>query len=313
MHRRTFLKNAALALPTTSCLSYFNALTAIDGQKVKITDVKCIRTKINFRVSPLVKIETDAGIVGTGECHHDENGLGAKDVVLNVCKPILMGQDPLDLEYLVFKMSTRTSYYGGNHGVATHAITGVEIALWDIIGKITGQPVHKILGGGSHVDQVRAYVSSGPKNLLDKNSCTDFTNQMKDLGWTAAKVNILRDQHWNELDNRRISNVEVDRNAEGYANLREAVGWDFDIAVHCHWEFDFDSALRLARAVAPIRPWWMEDPLPIGYNEQWVKLTEQSPVPILCGENLYGRQDFRPFIVNQGVNMIEIDVAMAGG
>jgi L-alanine-DL-glutamate epimerase-like enolase superfamily enzyme len=132
-------------------------------------------------------------------------------------------------------------------------------------------------------------------------------------GWTAAKVGIKRDQDWRKLDNRRISNRELDRNAEGYGNLREAVGWDFDIAVHCHWEFDFDSALRLARAVAPIRPWWMEDPLPIAYNEQWVKLTEQSPVPILCGENLYGRADFRPFIVNQGVNMIEIDVSMAGG
>ncbi len=313
MHRRKFLKNMALAVPTATCLPYFDLLAAIDRQKVKITDVKCIRTKNNFRVSPIVKIETDAGIVGIGECHHDENGFGAKDVVLNVCKPILLGQDPLDLEYLVFKMSTRTSYYGGNHGVATHAITGVEIALWDIIGKITGQPVHKILGGGSHVDQVRAYVSTGPKDMLNKDSCAEFAEKMKAGGWTAAKVGIIRDQPWNALDNRRISNVEVDKNEKGYANLREAVGWDFDIAVHCHWEFDFDSALRLARAVAPIRPWWMEDPLPIAYNEQWVKLTEQSPTPILCGENLYGRDDFRPFIVNQGVNAIEIDVAMAGG
>nr|WKN37809.1 mandelate racemase/muconate lactonizing enzyme family protein [Tunicatimonas sp. TK19036] len=313
MQRREFLKNMALAVPAASCMPYFNLLAASDRKKVKITDVKCIRTKLNFRVSPLVKIETDAGIVGIGECHHDENGLGAKDIVLNVCKPILMGQDPLDLEYLVFKMSTRTSYYGGNHGVATHAITGVEFALWDIIGKITGQPVHKILGGGSHVDQVRAYASTGPKDLMSKDSCAEFAEKMHGMGWTAAKVNILRDQAWNELDNRRLSNREVDRNAEGYANLREAVGLDFDIAVHCHWEFDFDSALRLARAVAPIRPWWMEDPLPIAYNEQWVKLTEQSPVPILCGENLYGRDDFRPFIVNQGVNVIEIDVSMAGG
>jgi L-alanine-DL-glutamate epimerase-like enolase superfamily enzyme len=136
---------------------------------------------------------------------------------------------------------------------------------------------------------------------------------MKAGGWTAAKVGIIRDQPWNALDNRRISNVEVDKNEKGYANLREAMGWEFDIAVHCHWEFDFDSALRLARAVAPIRPWWMEDPLPIAYNEQWVKLTEQSPTPILTGENLYGRDDFRPFIVNQGVNAIEIDVSMAGG
>ncbi len=313
MNRRRFLRDIAFALPAASCMPYLSSLAASETKRVKITDVKCIRTKIRSRISPLIKIETDAGIVGIGECHHDENGHGAKDVALNVCKPILMGQDPLDLERLVFKMNTRTSYYGGNHGVTQHAITGVEMALWDLIGKITNQPVHKILGGGSHVQQVRAYVSSGPKDLLDKESCVRYAETMRNAGWTAAKVGILRDQRWNALDNRRLSNLEVDRNADGFANLRQAMGLGFDIAVHCHWEFDFDSALRLAQAVAPIRPWWLEDPLPIAYNEQWVKLTEKSPVPILCGENLYGRDDFRPFIVNQGVNMIEIDVSMAGG
>ncbi len=313
MKRRDFIKDVALgASYLSTCPALFHLLGSEAG-RVKITDVKCVRVKIGFRVSPLVKIETDQGLIGIGECHHDENGFGAKDVVLNVCKPILLDQDPFDLERLVFKMSTRTSYYGGNHGMASHAITGVEMALWDLIGKISGQPVRKILGGGSHVDQVRAYVSSGPKDLLDPESCTTFAERMAEGGWTAAKVNIVRDQHWASLDNRRLSNLEVDRNAEGFANLRQAVGLDFEIAVHCHWEFDFDSALRLAQAVAPMRPWWLEDPLPIGYNEQWVKLTEKSPVPILCGENLYGRQDFRPFIVHQGLNMIEIDVSMAGG
>lgn len=313
MDRRRFLRDLALTLPAASCMPYFNSLVAAESTRVKITNVKCVRTKIGFRVSPLVKIETDAGLVGIGECHHDENSLGAKDVVLNVCKPILLDQDPLDLERLVFKMSTLSSFYGGNHGIPTHAITGVEIALWDLIGKITNQPVHKILGGGSHVKQVRAYASASPKNMLSKESCAEFAEDMKRLGWTAAKVGILRDQDWKTLNNRRLSNVEVDRNAEGYGNLRAAMGLGFDIAVHCHWEFDFDSALRLANAVAPIRPWWLEDPLPIAFNEQWVRLTEKSPVPILCGENLYGRADFRPFIVNQGVNMIEIDVSMAGG
>lgn len=313
MDRRTFLRQLACAIPTAAVLPRFSALAAEVARSVKITDVKCVRTLINFRVSPLVKIETDAGIVGIGECHHDENGLGAKDIVLNVCKPILQGQDPFDLERLVFKMATRTSYYGGNHGVATHAITGVECALWDIIGKVTGQPVHKILGGGSHVDQVRAYVSSGPRNKLNKDDCVEFAERMKRGGWTAAKVGISRDQNWSRLNNRRISNRELDENAQGYSNLREAVGRDFDIAVHCHWEFDFDSALRLAKAVAPIRPFWMEDPMPIEFNEQWVRLTAQSPVPILCGENLYGRADFRPFIEKAGLHMIEIDVSMAGG
>ena len=313
MDRRTFLRQLACAIPTAAVLPRFSALAAEVARSVKITDVKCVRTLINFRVSPLVKIETDAGIVGIGECHHDENGLGAKDIVLNVCKPILQGQDPFDLERLVFKMATRTSYYGGNHGVATHAITGVECALWDIIGKVTGQPVHKILGGGSHVDQVRAYVSSGPRNKLNKDDCVEFAERMKRGGWTAAKVGISRDQNWSRLNNRRISNRELDENAQGYSNLREAVGRDLDIAVHCHWEFDFDSALRLAKAVAPIRPFWMEDPMPIEFNEQWVRLTAQSPVPILCGENLYGRADFRPFIEKAGLHMIEIDVSMAGG
>lgn len=95
--------------------------------------------------------------------------------------------------------------------------------------------------------------------------------------------------------------------------MRDAVGPDFEVVVHTHWELDFDSALRLANAVAPMKPWWLEDPLPFAYNEQWVKLTERSPVPILTGENLYTRDDFRPFIVNGAVNKIEIDVSMTGG
>ena len=313
MKRRNFIRNMAITAPVLAFLPSFDIFANPMKGKVKITDVQCVRTKIGMRVSPLVKITTDAGLVGIGECHHDENGFGAKDIVQSVCKPILMGQDPLDLAYLVFKMSTRTSYYGGNHGIATHAITGVEMAMWDLIGKITEQPVRKILGGGSQVNEVRAYASSRPRNMMDMDSCKEFATLMKSQGWTACKSDIDRDQSWNRLDNRRISNIGVDKIVKGFSNMREALGPEFDIAVHCHWELDFDSALRLANAIAPIRPIWMEDPLPIAYNEQWVKLTEKSPVPILTGENLYTRDDFRPFIVNQGVNMIEIDVSMAGG
>ena len=313
MNRRKFIRNAAITVPLLAFTPYLDLFANPLKGRVKITDVQCVRARIGMRVSPLVKITTDAGLIGIGECHHDENGLGAKDIVLNVCKPILMGKDPLDLDYLVFKMSTRTSYYGGNHGIATHAITGVEMALWDLIGKITEQPVRKILGGGSHVNEVRAYASSRPRNMLDMDSCKEFAALMLGQGWTACKSDIDRDQSWNRLDNRRLSNTEVDKIAKGFFNMREALGPEFDIAVHCHWEFDFDSALRVANAVAPMRPIWLEDPLPVAYNEQWVKLTEKSPVPILTGENLYTRDDFRPFIVNQGVNMIEIDVSMAGG
>jgi L-alanine-DL-glutamate epimerase-like enolase superfamily enzyme len=304
-----------MATPVLAFAPYFDLTGNPLARKVKITDVKCVLTKIGFRVSPLVKITTDAGLVGIGECHHDENGYGAKDIIHNVCKPILMGQDPLDLEYLVFKMSTRTSYYGGNHGVATHAVyRSGSLRCGILSARSQSKPVHKILGGGRHVSEVRAYASAGPKDMLDKASCAEFAALMKGQGWTACKTNILRDQEWNKLDNRRLSNLEADRNAQGFANMREALG---DGVRHRGalptGSLIFDSALRLANAVAPIRPFWMEDPLPIAYNEQWVKLTEKSPVPVLTGENLYTRDDFRPFIVNQGVNLIEIDVSMSGG
>ncbi|MBM3764949.1 MAG: twin-arginine translocation signal domain-containing protein, partial [Acidobacteria bacterium] len=248
MNRRKFLKHAAAGASAAAFAPYLNLMAGPSAGKVKITDVQCILTRIGFRVSPLVKISTNVGLVGIGECHHDEKGHGAKDIVLNVCKPILMGQDPMNLEYLVFKMSTRTSYYGGNHGVATHAITGVEFAMWDLIGKINGQPVHRILGGGSHVKEVRAYASTGPRDMSSKESCAEFAERMKRQGWTACKTNFLRDQRWEQLDNRRMSNVQIDRNAKGFGNMRDALGLDFDIAVHCHWELDFDSAYRLAQA-----------------------------------------------------------------
>jgi L-alanine-DL-glutamate epimerase-like enolase superfamily enzyme len=83
--------------------------------------------------------------------------------------------------------------------------------------------------------------------------------------------------------------------------------------VHFHWELDYINALRVARALAEVRPWWIEDPMPPNYTDQWVKLTAASPSPILTGENLYTRRDFLPFITNGAVNIIEIDISMAGG
>ena len=115
---------------------------------------------------PLVKIETDSGVYGIGECHHDVTGLGAKDTVLNAFRQMLIGQDPFDIDKLTTQMMWRVSYLGGNHGVAVHAVTGIEIALWDLTGKLLDMPVRKILAGGAFTDKVRAYWTSQPRNAL---------------------------------------------------------------------------------------------------------------------------------------------------
>jgi len=87
----------ALAGAASVFTPYLDLLASPNVRKVKITNIKCVRTKIGFRPSLLVKVETDAGIIGIGECHHDENSMGGKDIVLNVIKPILVGQYPYDL------------------------------------------------------------------------------------------------------------------------------------------------------------------------------------------------------------------------
>jgi len=298
MYRREFLKTLALTVPAGAAVPYFNRLAAQERGRVKITDVKVMRVRMKNHAMPLVKIETDAGVHGIGECHHDITGLGAKDAVLNAFRGMLIGQDPFDIDKLTTQMMWRVSYLGGNHGIAVHGVTGVEIALWDLTGKLLGMPVRKILSGGAFTDKVRAYWTNRPRNMLDPASCREWVDYIKGSvqKWTAAKVDLRSNRPGGSPLNRRMSNEELDINVQGFTNVREAVGTGFEIAVHCHWEFDFFDALRLARGMEKIRPWWLEDPMPPNYVDTWVKLTAASPVPILCGENLYTRNDFLPFL-----------------
>lgn len=317
MYRRDFLKTLALAAPIGAVLPYFNRLAAQERGKVKITDVKVMRLKMGAggHEMPLVKIETDAGVHGIGECHHDITGLGAKDTVLNAFRQMLIGKDPFDIDKLTTQMMWRVSYLGGYHGAGIHAVTGCEVALWDLTGKLLGMPVRKILAGGAFTDKVRAYWTMQPRNMLDRASCKEWVNYIKGSvqKWTAAKCFRLSSRPGGSELNRRMTNEELDRNIQGFTNIREAAGPYFEIAVHCHWEYDFFDALRLAKGMEKIRPWWIEDPMPPNYSETWVKLTAASPSPILTGENLYTRRDFLPFITNQAVHIIEIDISQAGG
>jgi L-alanine-DL-glutamate epimerase-like enolase superfamily enzyme len=207
--------------------------------------------------------------------------------------------------------------------VTVTAITGVEIALWDLAGKILGVPVVKLLGG-QYRDGVRAYWTLDPKNILDPASCREFASYVKNhrLGITAVKTNadnfaLKYDPQFkepgHEPNSRHLTNKDLDRIAQGFQNEREAVGADIDIAAHCHWEYDLIDALELARAVQPIRPMWLEDPMPPDYSESWAKLTAASPVPILTGENLYRVKGFQPFIQNNAVHLVQIDIPKSGG
>jgi L-alanine-DL-glutamate epimerase-like enolase superfamily enzyme len=309
MNRRDFLRLAA-ALPAPAFLAGFKALAAPLRKKVKITGMKVMLVRGTFDW-PMVKLETDAGVTGIGESYW---GHGVKDIMLGYLRPLVLGEDPLDIDRLYTKMITGTGGAGAVAGATVTAISGVEIALWDLAGKLLGVPVVKLLGG-QYRDSVRAYWTTGVKDMLDPASCRDFAAALRDhrFGFKAVKIGYRRKMVEQEPFSRHFSNEDLSENSRAFANLREAVGETVDIAVHCHWEFDLADALALARAVAPARPWWLEDPMPPDFSSSWVKLTEESPVPILTGENLYTRHGFKPFIINQGCHMVQIDIPKAGG
>ncbi|MDR1761468.1 MAG: hypothetical protein LBR55_03360, partial [Bacteroidales bacterium] len=210
MKRSEFLSTMA-TIPAVASVPNLSVISESDAGKIKITDVKFMRIQINGRghVMPLVRIETDSGVYGIGECHHDVTGLGAKDVVLNAFRQILISQDPFDIERLVQLMKWRISYLGGNGGIGMHAVTGCEIALWDLVGKLLNMPLRKILGGGCFTNKVRAYLTSQPRNMLDLSVCREWIDYVNNSvqKWTAAKpFRISRRPGGSEL-NRRLTNA----------------------------------------------------------------------------------------------------------
>jgi L-alanine-DL-glutamate epimerase-like enolase superfamily enzyme len=310
MNRRNFLQTLASVSAAPAFLSHYKSFAAPLRKKVKITDMKVMLVRGAFDW-PMVKIETDAGITGIGESYW---GRGVKDIMLGYLRPLIIGEDPLDVDRLYTKMITRTGGAGAVAGATVTAISGVEIALWDLAGKILGVPVCKLLGG-QYRESVRAYWTTGVRSMLDPASCRQWAEELKKnrYGFKAVKIGYMRSVDSRDPYSRHFSGQDLLNNTKAFMNLREALGDSYEIVVHCHWEFDLADALALARAVAPARPWWLEDPMPPDYSESWVKLTQASPVPIGMGENLYTRHGFKPFLINQGCHIAQIDIPKVGG
>jgi L-alanine-DL-glutamate epimerase-like enolase superfamily enzyme len=100
---------------------------------------------------------------------------------------------------------------------------------------------------------------------------------------------------------------------QGFENCREAIGWEHDLMVHCHWEYDLRTSIQLAQAVESIKPLWLEDPLGVNYSGSWKRLVEVSNVPICTGENLERREGFNDFLVNQALDILNPDLRNSGG
>jgi len=304
--RRDLLR-LAVALPAGSFLARYKALAAPYQGKVKITAVKAMAIR-NIAGNCLIRIDTDAGLTGYGEAGATGPMARAR---IDTMRGLLLGRDPLAIEVHFHNMTTLMHTYMAH----IPTISGVDIALWDLAGKITGLPVSTLLGGPFR-DAIPMYSHGIGLNMLDPASCRDWAQRIKAQpeGFTAFKngidsvVGVPSARYANTLDSSQLRRV-----ARAYANAREAVGEEIDIAVHCHNEFDTVSAINVAKAVEPMNPLFLEDALNVPFSEGWMALKRSTRIPILTGEKLELVRGFRPFLDNQALDIVHPDLAFAGG
>jgi L-alanine-DL-glutamate epimerase-like enolase superfamily enzyme len=317
MTRRQFLRAAgagcAFAAP-------FQRLARAYAGKVKITDVKCMIVRGTWDWN-LIKVETDAGLYGIGEAYW---GWGVKDLVLNKMKDIVVGEDPLNVDKLYTKMLMQSAGAGAIGGVTVSAASGIEIALWDLCGRMLNTPVCNLLGGRFR-DRIRFYRTMQAVDRVEDPAA--WRAQVEEARaekwrWTAFKfqgdgVPLKADPGFAEPGHdpyaRNLTNKDYRRIVKGMEVVRDVLGPDADFAVECHWRYDTEDVIRMARELEHVNPMWLEDPVPPDNVEAMALVRRAINVPICTGENLYGRQGFRRLIEAQATSGLNIDIPKSGG
>ncbi|MFC6733271.1 MULTISPECIES: mandelate racemase/muconate lactonizing enzyme family protein [unclassified Haladaptatus] len=276
---------------------------------VEITDVQTTMVDGNFPWT-LVRIYTDAGVVGTGEAYW---GAGVPELVERMT-PFVVGENPLDIDRLFEHLVQKMSGEGSLSGVTVTAISGIEIALHDLAGKLLDVPAYQLLGG-KYRDEVRVYCDchAGDESEPESNAA-EAERVVDELGYDALKFDLdVPSGHEKDRANRHLRGPEVEHKAEIVRAVTERIGDRADVAFDCHWTFSGGSAKRLARAVEDCDIWWLEDPVPPENHDVQREVTQSTTTPIAAGENVYRKHGHRRLLEEQAVDIIAPDLPKVGG
>ena len=257
-----------------------------------------------FAVPPrwlFLRIETSDGLVGWGEPGVEGRVKTVRGAVEELMDDFLLGEDPMRVEDHWQRLYRGGFYRGGP--VLMSAIAGIDQALWDIRGKSFDAPVYELLGGRVR-DRVRVYQWVGGDR---PEGVADAAREKVDAGFTALKMNATSEF-------RRIDTpAAVDSVGERLAAVREAVGPDVDIGVDFHGRVAKSMTKRLADALEPNDPFFIEEPVLPEQNEFLPHLASHTSIPIATGERMYSRWDFKEVFESGAVDVIQPDLSHAGG
>jgi len=250
-------------------------------------------------VHTLITVITDEGLTGLGSVFTNDDLVKS---ALAVLEPLYLGENALEPERVSEKLH-QNMFWLGRGGSITHAISGIDIALWDILGKATGQPVGRLLGG-RYRDRVRPYASvlmQAPDLLAD------YLLQLKEQGFRAFKIGwgpFGRQSH--ALDEKIVKAA------------REAIGSDALLMVDAggsdaFWNNGYKWALRTSQMLVDYDVAWFEEPLKPDALQDYILLRQKAPVPISGGEVLTRRQSFQPWLQAGAFDIVQPDVTKVGG
>lgn len=271
----------------------------------------------------LVRIDTDSGLYGLGEAAHFQNQtLGVRQLIMGKMKEYLIGKDPFTIRPFVTAM-----LYGGlpphepsqsasatPFGPVVWAVSGVEMALCDLVGKALNTPVYNLLGG-KYRDRLLVYLDrSSPADLNDLEAWRKLALDAQEQGFTDIKFDIdyAATDYPNDPWNKSLTLPQINKIVERLTAVRNAVGPDMEISIDGHMQYDVPSSIRLARALAHLNLKWFEDPTPVTNPDACVAIREKSPIPICLGETFVAEQ-FRLFIDRGACDMIHPDILFSGG
>ncbi len=278
---------------------------------MKITRVEAIHLRlpeINERCDGsqetlVVKVHTDAGLVGVGEV--DSSAHAAKAIIEaplshKICRGLaecVVGQDPFEIDRLIHRMLEGTIFFG-RQGAVIQAMSGVEIALWDIVGKAVGRPVYQLLGGGFR-KTFRAYASIlfGDTPAQTERIGRDLVKQ----GFKAVKFG------WGPMGENEASDLAHVRAA------RQGLGPDVELMVDAGLCWDAATAIRRAKQFEPFNLTWLEEPLHPDDVAGYARLSAASPVRIAAGEEICDIREFQTMMDAAHLDVVQVDVTRVGG
>ena len=300
---------------------------------LRINRIETYRPTDLFRGLIFCRIHTDQGLVGCGESYYIPEAVEA--VIHDWFRHRLLGADALAIESHWRFLYERAANFGVR-GAELRALSAVDLALWDILGQATGQPIHRLLGGPVR-ERVRVYNSCGhpgygagsgrhgwpgmgsigePGPLADTwqalHEPAALARELVELGYSALKVWPF-DRAAIEGGPGLLGAADIDEAMGPLRAMRDAVGWDLELLVDGHAHFQFPAAMRIAEALREVRPLWLEDILKMDNIAMLAEFRRQSRMPISASEMLLTRPDFAEVLEQRAADYLMVDPTWVGG